>query len=106
MLFRLAIYCLFLMFSVTILYAQVNDKYNLSSDTVVNRLASAKRVYYATRIENRPKIDGKLNESCWESGVWSGGFTQQIPNQGKNPSQETEIKILYDNNNLYVGFKC
>ena len=106
MLFRLAIYCLFLMFSVITLFAQVTDKYNLSTDTAVNRLAGAKRVYYATRIDNRPKIDGKLNESCWESGVWSGGFTQQIPNQGKNPSQETEIKILYDNNNLYVGFKC
>lgn len=106
MLFRLAIYCLFLIFSVTTLFAQVTDKYNLSTDTAVNRLAGVKRVYYATRIENRPKIDGKLNESCWESGVWSGGFIQQIPNQGKNPSQETEIKLLYDSNNLYVGFKC
>ena len=47
-----------------------------------------------------------MNEACWESGIWSGGFTQQIPNQGKSPSQDTEIKILYDNNNLYVGFKC
>jgi hypothetical protein len=94
------------MFSVINLFAQVTDKYNLSTDTAVNRLAGVKRVYYATRIENRPKIDGKLNELCWESGVWSGGFTQQIPNQGMKPSQETQIKILYDNNNLYVGFKC
>ncbi|MDP3913321.1 MAG: DUF5916 domain-containing protein [Bacteroidota bacterium] len=106
MLFRLTICCLFLMFSATNLFAQVTDKYNLSTDTAVNRLAGVKRVYYATRIENRPKIDGKLNETCWESGVWSGGFIQQIPNQGMNASQETQIKLLYDNNNLYVGFKC
>ncbi|MDP3433078.1 MAG: DUF5916 domain-containing protein, partial [Bacteroidota bacterium] len=106
MLFRLTICCLFLIFSATNLFAQVTDKYNLSTDTAVNRLAGVKRVYYATRIENRPKIDGKLNELCWESGDWSGGFVQQIPNQGMNPSQETQIKLLYDNNNLYVGFKC
>lgn len=61
MIFRLTIYCLFLIFSVTNLFAQLNDKYNLSTDTAVNRLAGLKRVYYATRIENRPKIDGKLD---------------------------------------------
>ena len=105
--FRSAIYLVVvLLLSVLNLFGQDSDKYNLSSDTAVNRLAGANRVYYATRIEKRPKIDGKLNESCWESGIWSGGFTQQIPNQGKQPTQQTEIKLLYDDNNLYVGFKC
>ena len=96
---------LLLLFSANI-FAQNFDKYNLSTDTAVNRLAGTNRVYFATRIEKRPKIDGKLNDLCWESGIWSGGFIQQIPNQGKKPSQETQIKILYDQNNLYVGFKC
>ena len=86
--------------------AQIPDKYTLSSDTTVNRLAGTKRVYIASRINKRPKIDGKLNDACWNEGIWSGGFTQQVPNQGKKPSQETEIKILYDNDNLYVAFKC
>jgi hypothetical protein len=104
--FRPTVYFMFLLFGATNIFAQNFDKYNLSSDTAVNRLAGTKRVYFATRIEKRPKIDGKLNDLCWESGIWSGGFVQQIPNQGKKPSQETEIKILYDNNNLYVGFKC
>lgn len=105
--FRSDVYAVvILLLSASNLLAQNSDKYNLSTDTAVNRLAGANRVYYATRIEKRPKIDGKLNESCWESGIWSGGFTQQIPNQGKQPSQQTEIKLLYDDNNLYVGFKC
>jgi len=87
-------------------FAQNPEKYSLSSDSTVNRLAGTKRVYFATRTEKRPKIDGKLNDQCWETGIWAGGFTQQIPAQGKKPSQDTEIKILYDNNNLYVGVKC
>ena len=85
------------------------EKYSLSSDSSVNRLAGSNRTYFATRIpstRDRPKIDGKLTDACWEMGVWAGGFTQQVPAQGKKPSQETEVKILYDSNNLYVGFKC
>lgn len=104
MLFRPLLFLFF--FGIVSASGQSFDKYSLSSDSTVNRLAGIKKVYYATRIEKRPKIDGKLNDACWESGFWSGGFIQQVPNQGKNPSQNTEIKILYDNNNLYVGFKC
>jgi hypothetical protein len=91
---------------ITVSSAQSEIEYSLSTDSTVNRLAGTNRIYTATRIENRPKIDGRLTDACWESGVWSGQFTQQLPNQGKNPSQDTEIKILYDNSNLYVGFKC
>ena len=75
---------LFLFFSI-IVAAQTPEKYNLSVDSTVNRLAGIKRVYVATRINNRPKIDGKLNDACWEAGIWAGGFTQQVPNQGSCP---------------------
>ena len=61
---------------------------------------------FFTRIEKRPKKDGKLSEPCWEFCIWYSVFIQQAPNQLKKPLQETEIKILYDDNNLYVGFKC
>lgn len=74
-------------------FAQCTDKYNLSTDTSANRPSDVKRVYFCTRIEKRPKIDGKLNDLCWESGIWSGGFIQQIPGQGKTPSQETQLKF-------------
>jgi hypothetical protein len=104
--FRPTFYCLFLLFPYFNGRAQMPEKYNLSVDSTVNRFASFKRVYSATRINNRPKIDGRLNDACWQSGVWSGDFVQQSPFQGKFSSQDTKIKILYDNNNLYVGIKC
>jgi len=34
---------------------------------------------------------------------WDGDFVQQQPHQAKPPSQETEIKILYDDKYLYVA---
>lgn len=81
--------------------------YTLSKDSMVNVYASQKRIYNTVRTTNKPKIDGILDDSCWENeGVWAGDFVQQQPNQAKAPSQKTEVKILYDNDNLYIAFKC
>ena len=82
-------------------------KYTLSDDSLVNHYASIKRVYYATRTTLVPKIDGKLNDECWQTvGTWDGNFIQQQPHQAKPPSQETEIKMLYDDEYLYFGIIC
>lgn len=86
--------------------SQVSHKYDLSSDTLVNQVASQKRVYYANFFSGKIRIDGELNEKFWKEGKWSGGFVQQQPNQAKAPSEPTEMCILYDANNLYVGLKC
>ncbi len=63
--------------------------------------------YRATRVETPPVIDGVLNDDCWENvGEWSGTFTQQIPKEGQPETEKTYLKILYDNNNVYVAFRA
>ncbi len=95
-----------LIFCANTLSAQ-NYDYTLSDDSLVNYYASIKRVYYATRTSLKPKIDGKLQDECWQKvGNWDGGFVQQQPHQGNPPSQETEIKILYDDSYLYIAVRC
>lgn len=49
------------------------------------------------------KIDGKLNESDWNKAVPITDFIQKNPNQGSPSSYKTEVKILHDNNYLYIG---
>ncbi len=83
-----------------------NSKYTLSSDSIVNKQAGTKRVYYATKINVHPRIDGKLDDLCWQGLGWSGAFIQQTPSQGQSPSEPTDIKIVYDENYLYAAFKC
>ena len=84
-----------------------NYDYTLSDDSLVNHHASIKKAYYATRTAIKPKINGKLDDECWQKvGTWAGDFIQQQPNQAQPPSQETEIKILYDNTYLYIAMKC
>ncbi len=81
--------------------------YKLSDDTLVNKYASIKRVYYAARTDLKPKIDGKLDDECWQKiGAWDGSFIQQQPHQAALPSQETEIKIIYDEKYLYFAIIC
>ena len=81
--------------------------YTLSDDSLVNRSASIKRICYAARTETKPKIDGKLDDDCWQqTGTWDGGFIQQQPHQAAQPSQQTEIKILYDDKYLYFAIIC
>lgn len=94
-----------LFFGVLILNTLAQDlNYTLSDDSLVNHYASIKRVYYATRTTIPPKIDGKLNDECWQSiGTWDGDFIQQQPHQAAPPSQPTEIKILYDDKYLYFA---
>ena len=64
------------------------------------------RVYNTTRLTTaKPVIDGVLNDDCWQTGEWSGDFTQWIPKEGAKPTQDTKLKILYDDKNLYVALR-
>jgi hypothetical protein len=67
-----------------------------------------KRVYHITRLTGpAPVIDGRLDDPCWAGvGEWTGGFTQLTPNYGAPASQATELKILYDDRNLYVAMRA
>ncbi len=65
-----------------------------------------KKKYAATRITSPPVINGILDDEAWQSGTWTGEFTQNQPYSGKPETQKTEFKILFDDNNLYVAIKA
>ena len=60
------------------------------------------KIMYATRTLTSPKIDGKLDDDCWIDAPLTSGFTQNEPYFGKPESQLTQVKMLYDNQALYV----
>lgn len=67
---------------------------------------SQNRVYNTSRVTgNPPVIDGVINDEAWEKVSWSGNFLQREPYEGQPATQKTDIKILYDNNNLYVAIR-
>ncbi len=76
-------------------------------DTVIRQTDNGKRIYQSQRIQSLPpKIDGVLDDDCWSEGVWSGKYTQQIPTEGIEPTAETDLKILYDDKNIYMAIRA
>ncbi len=49
------------------------------------------------------KIDGVFDEDVWKSASTGKNFVQFEPVEKAEPSQETEFKITYDDNNIYVA---
>jgi len=69
--------------------------------------AEEKRTYTTGRVNpSPPVIDGRLDDTAWEAVEWGGDFIQREPYEGKEPSQETAFKILYDDDNVYVGIRA
>jgi len=59
----------------------------------------------ASRSTGTINIDGKLNEPAWAAAVPSGDFTQSYPNVGAKATDPTEVRVLYDDDALYVGVR-
>ena len=65
------------------------------------------RIYNTLRLTGAPPvIDGHLDDPAWKEGEWAGDYIQQIPTEGAKPSQPTEIKILYDEKNVYIAIRA
>jgi hypothetical protein len=60
----------------------------------------------AARVDEAPVIDGTLSEGMWQDAPPLAGFTQAEPFQGQLGSERTEVRILYDDDAIYVGVIC
>jgi len=57
----------------------------------------------ATRATTPIVLDGVLDEPAWDQAPVLGGFIQSRPDRGMPATEETEVRILFDDANLYVG---
>jgi hypothetical protein len=58
----------------------------------------------AVRIANgRITVDGVLNEEEWRQATPAASFVQQQPVEYGTPTEPSEVRFLYDDDNLYVG---
>jgi hypothetical protein len=65
------------------------------------------RSYTTVRLSTEPPvIDGRLDDACWATGAWAGEYVQWIPKEGGAPSQPTTLKLLYDDDNVYVAIRA
>lgn len=50
------------------------------------------------------RIDGELSEYIWEKAAVAENFTEISPGDNSKPEVETEARIFYDDEYLYMGF--
>lgn len=51
-------------------------------------------------------IDGRLDEAAWQRAAPAENFVQAEPRQGAPASMGTEVRVLFDEQHLYVGVFC
>jgi len=65
-----------------------------------------RRIVSLVRTDLPPQIDGILNDPTWLKAPVISNFTQVRPNEGHAPSEKTEIRLLYDENFIYIGVRA
>ncbi len=64
------------------------------------------QVLRAVRVEKGPKFDGILDDKVWELAIAFTDFKMAEPKPESAPTEKTELRILYDQDNLYLGIHC
>lgn len=71
-----------------------------------SEVAAAESSLRAARTLSPPKLDGRLDDAVWKSAPSSVTFTQKFPNAGVPPTEPTTVRVLYDDQTLYIGIDC
>ncbi|MBN2380328.1 carbohydrate binding family 9 domain-containing protein [candidate division WOR-3 bacterium] len=66
----------------------------------------AGRSVEAVFVKEPPRIDGVLDEACWQDNPGITDFVEHSPEICTEASEETRVVICYDEHNLYFGCFC
>jgi hypothetical protein len=79
---------------------------SMVSATVITTRAQSGHlpVYEVSRTATPVKVDGKLDDVVWTKAPRFGDFRMNL--DGSPSASKTEAKALYDDNFLYVSFRC
>jgi len=73
---------------------------------IASAVPAVPHAFNAVRITTKPVLDGRLDDAVWGQSAGVSAFTQQGPNGGAAPSETTTLRVLYDEDALYLGFDC
>ena len=65
--------------------------------------AAERKGFVITRTDSPPKIDGRLDDPAWRDAVIVDDFHQNTPRYREPATEETLVRLLYDDDYLYVG---
>lgn len=86
-------------------YAQTPATSTIAPPTASRDSAAVVPTARAVRTRAAIRIDGRLDEAAWATAPVTDRFTQIDPHEGAPASQRTEVRVLFDDDALYVGVR-
>src|SRR5258706_1586790 len=76
------------------------------SPTPLSQDSKGSRRVHTIRTTDAIKIDGILDEPAWSLVQPATEFLQQQPTEGAPASERTEVRVLFDDKNIYFGIRA
>ncbi len=73
---------------------------------IPNLWAQERPFHQAGKVTDAIKLNGELSEQSWQKAPVLTGLTTTVPVEGGRPSNKTEVRILAEPKNLYIGIIC
>jgi len=54
-------------------------------------------------VTGAPRVDGVLDDPAWAAAPPVSGFRRDVPSDGKPAAEDTEVRVLYDKDAIYIG---
>ena len=74
--------------------------------TLTASVALAQPTATAVRITDPIRLDGHLDEGVWSAAPPIGPLLQRDPLEAASPSEETDVRVVFDENALYIAVVC
>ncbi len=65
--------------------------------------AHLERRIKAVKTSEKIAVDGTLDEAAWANAPIAGDFLQSEPKEGEPSAELSEVRVLYDSQNIYFG---
>ncbi|MFQ6006433.1 MAG: sugar-binding protein [Woeseia sp.] len=62
-----------------------------------------RKSFVITRTASPPTIDGWLDDAVWQQAAVIDDFHQTDPGDGEPPTEDTVVRVLYDDDYLYIS---
>ncbi len=85
---------------------QIDGPQPPKAPAVVSRDNEGRATVRATRLLEPLTLDGRLTENAYQSILPITDFIQQLPKEGQPATDKTEAWLFYDDQYIYVSFRC
>lgn len=66
-------------------------------------LDAQNKTLLVTKTNQPPKLDGVLDDEAWKNATSANAFIINFPDFGKPASKNTDVKVVYDDEAIYIG---